>query len=306
MSSKISFVDPSGKTLAESDLLRLPLKIGRAPENDLVLSHASISRYHCRVEDRGGSLWMIDQDSVNGIRVQGEKRKEILLQGAVDFKLGEIRVTYRGPVPVAVSNPVVASPSQEQTAVGVKVSEEATQSFQLKAFSPPTGGASGQETVIRRPAPVAGPLPSAPNIRRPGTGFEDSTVTNFKLKTEPPPATPTLPASPSMPGTLSDEPMVSSPQSFKMPDFSGFKFQLPELNYSQIRWALSLSALLLAGLWAWQERGQFTTQKATPSFWSRSDVPPKTLEEFLDEISLDFRNGPRPKNQDSISSANEP
>jgi pSer/pThr/pTyr-binding forkhead associated (FHA) protein len=47
--------------------------IGRVPDNDLMLDEEGVSRHHCRISQVGGS-WMIeDLNSVNGVRVNGER-----------------------------------------------------------------------------------------------------------------------------------------------------------------------------------------------------------------------------------------
>lgn len=43
------------------------LRIGRAPENDIVLNHVFVSRRHAVIERRGREAWLVDQDSRNGV-----------------------------------------------------------------------------------------------------------------------------------------------------------------------------------------------------------------------------------------------
>jgi len=51
------------------------LSIGRMAENDLALSHASVSRRHARIIRRGGGLFIEDLESAHGTSVNGERVK---------------------------------------------------------------------------------------------------------------------------------------------------------------------------------------------------------------------------------------
>ncbi|MEI7972963.1 MAG: FHA domain-containing protein [Bdellovibrio sp.] len=204
MNPHIQFMDPTGKVLLEKNLENFPLKIGRAPENDISVNHPSISRFHCRIEIRNGKIWLVDLDSVNGIRVQNERLKEMPLVGSLDFKLGEIRVLFRGSLAEAsetmeatriVGNGARVEPPSGLVS-GLASSDEKTARFTLSNVS--TSGSSAsplnvkipspqlpsseEATVVRRPAkPV--PMPGTlPELKKPGTGFEDSTQTSFQLR----------------------------------------------------------------------------------------------------------------------------
>ena len=58
---------------------RIPLdrsvQIGRAPENDLVLSDAEVSWRHALVYEESGAYWVRDLGSRNGTEVDGERIK---------------------------------------------------------------------------------------------------------------------------------------------------------------------------------------------------------------------------------------
>ncbi|WP_448380012.1 FHA domain-containing protein [Gloeomargarita sp.] len=51
---------------------RQRLTIGRDPQNDLVISHPTVSRYHARVERQDGSFVLTDLGSTNGTYVNGK------------------------------------------------------------------------------------------------------------------------------------------------------------------------------------------------------------------------------------------
>lgn len=211
MNPHIQFMDPSGKVLLEKILEGFPQKIGRAPENDISVPHPSISRFHCRIELRNGKIWLVDLDSVNGIRFQNERVKEMPMVGSLDFKLGEIRVLFRGSLIEATgasdtmeATRVVGSGKQVEPASGINSiqasSEQKISQFTLSNISKSGSSLSGltmkvpspqvpgseDATVVRRPVkPVAlpgTPLGSLPELKKPGTGFEDSTQTSFQLR----------------------------------------------------------------------------------------------------------------------------
>lgn len=49
------------------------LTIGRAPDNTIVLTDDGVSRYHARLLYDGGSLWLQDAGSRNGVFVNGHR-----------------------------------------------------------------------------------------------------------------------------------------------------------------------------------------------------------------------------------------
>ena len=55
------------------------LRIGRAPDNDLVLGDGRVSRRHGRIAGRLGTLVYTDLGSTNGSRVNGEAVIEVVL-----------------------------------------------------------------------------------------------------------------------------------------------------------------------------------------------------------------------------------
>ncbi len=72
---------------------RLPIRMGRGRENDLVLSHALVSRAHCELFERDGKLFVRDLDSTNGTFVGSRPVQEsplrpgdLLTVGIVTFR----------------------------------------------------------------------------------------------------------------------------------------------------------------------------------------------------------------------------
>jgi hypothetical protein len=52
---------------------RLPFAIGRALDNDLVLDHPSVSRYHAQLRQEAGRIVLVDLQSTNGSFVNGQR-----------------------------------------------------------------------------------------------------------------------------------------------------------------------------------------------------------------------------------------
>jgi pSer/pThr/pTyr-binding forkhead associated (FHA) protein len=56
------------------------LSIGRAEDNDVVLPDNGVSKHHAYIEHRDGAYVIVDNDSANGVFVNGEKAKERVLK----------------------------------------------------------------------------------------------------------------------------------------------------------------------------------------------------------------------------------
>src|SRR3954464_4928366 len=54
-------------------LKKVPYKIGRKTENDLVIGDARVSREHAQIIEEGGEYWLVDNASKHGTFVNGEK-----------------------------------------------------------------------------------------------------------------------------------------------------------------------------------------------------------------------------------------
>lgn len=65
------------------------LTLGRAPSNDLVLDHEGVSAYHARIEWRKDAFWVVDLNSTNGTRLNGEKITEARLRDGDALRFGK-------------------------------------------------------------------------------------------------------------------------------------------------------------------------------------------------------------------------
>ena len=74
--------DRSGKVSVLS-ISRFPFTIGRHPDNDLVIQDSSVSKQHAILRRLSEGLVIVDNDSLNGVIVNGERidRKKMLHPG---------------------------------------------------------------------------------------------------------------------------------------------------------------------------------------------------------------------------------
>lgn len=66
-----------------------PMRIGRAPECELVLEDSRVSRRHARLHARNGVLVLTDLGSTNGTRVNGNRITELVLGEGDRIQVGD-------------------------------------------------------------------------------------------------------------------------------------------------------------------------------------------------------------------------
>ena len=87
--------------LPEQDPLEVALDgyeqitIGRAPENDLVLDHVSLSGSHAVLVNLGGTFQVQDLGSTNGTFVNGEAVSEAVLSHGARVQFGAIEAIFQ-------------------------------------------------------------------------------------------------------------------------------------------------------------------------------------------------------------------
>lgn len=81
----------------EFDLDKVAMVIGRTEENDLWVNHRSISRHHAKVIRENGSYAIVDLQSANGVRVNGEDYGKVELRAGDVIDLGHVRFRYVAP-----------------------------------------------------------------------------------------------------------------------------------------------------------------------------------------------------------------
>ncbi len=73
-----------------------PTRLGRALDNDIVVSHVSVSRYHATISDVDGGYEVRDLGSRNGVFVGGQRVSAARLANGDTVSLGEAQFTFRG------------------------------------------------------------------------------------------------------------------------------------------------------------------------------------------------------------------
>jgi pSer/pThr/pTyr-binding forkhead associated (FHA) protein len=69
---------------------RLPAVIGRSPKADVRLNIASVSRFHCRIEESRGRLVVRDLNSLNGTQVNGDAVESAELKPSDHVTIGDM------------------------------------------------------------------------------------------------------------------------------------------------------------------------------------------------------------------------
>ncbi len=87
--------DPAGqvKVLA---LNKTKIRVGKRPDNDVIVDHVEASRYHAEISVQGVEYILRDLDSTNGTRVGGERIKgPVALKDGTAFTIGGYTITFR-------------------------------------------------------------------------------------------------------------------------------------------------------------------------------------------------------------------
>ena len=88
----------SGKHRGEELVLsKTPIRLGRSDENDLQVDHPSISRKHLRLHLDQGTWKVMDAESRNGVRVNGEPYAQIGLRHGDVLEVGHLRFAFVEP-----------------------------------------------------------------------------------------------------------------------------------------------------------------------------------------------------------------
>ena len=141
--------------LDERELTGKTVRIGRAPQNDLVLEDPGkgVSRNHAEIRFEGGRYTLVDLGSQNGIWVSGSRVPSVALEPGISAALGPYRLIVEAPVAVTPAGAV--APSNIDTApIEATQFSERPASLNLDEL---VAGPKKQPTPVveKRPAPVA-------------------------------------------------------------------------------------------------------------------------------------------------------
>jgi pSer/pThr/pTyr-binding forkhead associated (FHA) protein len=70
------------------------LRLGRSPDNDVILRDPATSGHHARLERRGDQFWIVDLGSTNGTLVNGEPIQEKELSHGDRVTIGQNAVHF--------------------------------------------------------------------------------------------------------------------------------------------------------------------------------------------------------------------
>jgi pSer/pThr/pTyr-binding forkhead associated (FHA) protein len=147
----------------EFPLERASLVIGRTDENDIVLGHRSISRHHAKIVRDGDHYTIVDLQSANGVRVNGEDYERIELNPGDIVELGHVKLRFVGPFESFVFKPASAGLRLPKLAAGAAVGLIALAAVVIGMRSR-RGPVEAPPTVATAPEPAAPqppPLPAA-------------------------------------------------------------------------------------------------------------------------------------------------
>jgi pSer/pThr/pTyr-binding forkhead associated (FHA) protein len=108
----VEVLDRSGSALHRVRIERLPFRVGRALDNDLVLDDEYVSPHHGEVRDVQG-LVLVDLNSTNGCFVGSERVAQVELIGRTEFRLGHTQLRFRSvaeSLAPTLRDPIASSP----------------------------------------------------------------------------------------------------------------------------------------------------------------------------------------------------
>ncbi len=94
------------------------VRVGRAPDNDLVLVDGSVSRYHCELIVRGSAVELSDAHSTNGVKLNGRKLADVVVLRDLDvIELGRLQLRFHQGDQPSVEGSLSAVPESTATSL---------------------------------------------------------------------------------------------------------------------------------------------------------------------------------------------
>ncbi len=94
-SQEFSLVLVSGPQSGQAFPIGQSLRIGKAPDNDVVLDHPTVSRNHLTVRRHGDTFVVQDQGSTNGTFIDGAQIKEGFLRAGALLEVGDVQLRFQ-------------------------------------------------------------------------------------------------------------------------------------------------------------------------------------------------------------------
>ena len=167
------FVVSSDLAGREITLDRASVVIGRTDENDIVLGHRSISRHHAKIVRDGENYTIVDLQSANGVRVNGEDYERIELHAGDIIELGHVKLRFVGVDENYVFDPNADFRPRRHRAVPVKYVALGAGLLSLLIVvgilrrAPQNPAELTQAHVQPQAAPASAPAPAPPPVAEP-------------------------------------------------------------------------------------------------------------------------------------------
>ena len=92
---RISITEPGKDSQAyRFDIKRMKVTVGRSSQNDIKVSHRSVSKVHATIERLKGGLAITDNGSTNGISLNGERMDQITLTNGMEVEIGDVSAVF--------------------------------------------------------------------------------------------------------------------------------------------------------------------------------------------------------------------
>lgn len=109
--AKITIYVPDQEPLKVSFDEQAEITIGRAPDNDLVVDHESMSGHHAKLQQKDNGYILVDLDSTNGSKIDGISTSSGPLSNGTQITFGRVDAVY-------ACEPVASEESDEDESFG--------------------------------------------------------------------------------------------------------------------------------------------------------------------------------------------
>ncbi|HEX6790688.1 MAG TPA: FHA domain-containing protein [Candidatus Krumholzibacteria bacterium] len=142
---------------------RPALRIGRTPDNDIVIDNLAVSRLHAVIEESKGEHFVRDCDSLNGTEVNGERVQRCRLHDGDEITIAKHTIVFRTPGGHAVIESETTKDGFDQTMI---FSRASVTPGPIPAPLPAPRQPSATPTVVDRARPSRHAAPVAVAARR--------------------------------------------------------------------------------------------------------------------------------------------